>query len=187
MKKLLLLGLCLTTTVVNAECYMRSSIKLTNQSIQGIPTDLQKLAVPEKSGYSCTIRYRVSIGNNWQTVEGTAQARTENEACARALDYKKGYVLAEVTPKTIQATNHMICTDLPDIQVRSVKIGEVVWESETDKHNHPDEQKYFTYKRTQCRMFVERAARFENLYTYQGIICRQNATQYSKWQVVDKY
>jgi hypothetical protein len=185
--KPLLLSLSLLATVVHADCYMRTSVRLTPAMITGVPTDFQRLVVPDPMGSKCIVRYRVNVKGDWQTVEGTGVGKTEDQACTRAMDLNQGAVLTDVKPVTVKADSQMVCSDLPDIRVHPVRIGDVIWESETDLHSHPQEQKYFTYKRTQCRMFVERNAQFQNLYTYQGIICRLNATQYSKWQVVDKY
>jgi hypothetical protein len=187
MMKTLLISLGLVATVAHADCLMRTSVRLTPAMITGVPTDFQKLVVPDPKGSRCMVRYRVSVKGDWQTVEGTGTGTTEDQACTRAMDLTQGAVLDDVRPGRVSADSQMICSDLPDIRVHPVRIGDVIWESETDLHSHPQEQKYFTYKRTQCRMFVERNAQFQNLYTYQGIICRQNATQYSKWQVVDKY
>lgn len=187
MKRALVLGLCLVSTVAVADCFTRSNIRLVDQSITRGPTDIQRMVIPESNGYKCVLRYRVNIKNNWQTVEGVARAKTEADACAQAIDLSRGSILEEVAPKTVRAETNMVCSDIPEIRVRPVRIGEVIWESEVDLHSHPQEQKYFTYKRTQCRMFVERDAKDANLFTYQGVICRADTKPNSKWLVVDKY
>lgn len=187
MKRTLIFSLLALASVVHAECYMRSSVKITQRMITGAPTDFQKLVVPDARGSKCVLRYRINISGDWQTAEGIGYGTTESQACVHAMDLGQGAILDQVLPGKIVADNLMVCSDIPDITVHPVRIGDVIWESETDLHSHPQEQKYFTYKRTQCRMFVERNAQFQNLYTYQGIICKQNATQYSKWQVIDKY
>jgi hypothetical protein len=187
MKRLFILGLCLVSTTVFADCYVRSSIKLTRQAINAGPTDIQKMVVPDAIGQKCVLRYRVHIGDEWHTAEGTSVGKTEAEACARAQDIGNGRVLAEVEPSQIRADTQMVCSDLPDIRIRAVRIGEVVWDSETDMHRNEQERKYFDYKQTRCRMFTERNAKDRNLYTYQGIICKADTNPNGKWRVVDKY
>lgn len=185
--KRLILGLCLISSTAVADCYVRSNIQLTRQAINAGPTDMQQLAVPDANGSKCVVRYRVHIGDEWHTAEGTAVAKTESEACMRAVDVGRGTVLAEVEPSAVRADTQMICSDLPDIRIRPVHIGEIVWESETDMHRHPQERKYFDYKQTKCRMFTERNVKDRNLYTYQGIMCQVDSGPKSKWRIVDKY
>jgi hypothetical protein len=170
-----------------ADCYIRSNIKLTRQAIDAGPTDVQKLVVPDGLGQKCVMRYRVHIGDMWRTAEGTGVAKTEANACKSALDIGNGGILSEVEPSQIGADTQMVCSDLPDIRIRAVRIGEVVWESETDMHRHTQERKYFDYKQTKCRMFTERNTKDRNLYTYQGIICKVDSLPNSKWRVIDKY
>jgi hypothetical protein len=187
MKRMLISALVLTTTMASAECYLRMSTNLTKSAVEGIPTDLQRLVSTEKGQSKCVLRYRLFIDNEWQTVEGTGYATTEDQACARAADRKRGSILGEVVREKVKANQEMICSDLPEIRVRPVWVGEIIWESETDMHRHPMERAYFNYKDTRCRMFTERNAKDGNMYTYQGIICRENAQAYSKWRVIDKY
>jgi hypothetical protein len=145
------------------------------------------MVVPDKAGSKCVVNYRVFIENEWRTAEGTASAKTENEACTRAMDIGRGQILAEIEPDRITADMALVCSDIPKIQIRKVRVGETIWESETDWHANPQERKYFVYKRNKCRLFTEKAFRENNMIIYQGIICKQNDTPDSKWQVVDKY
>lgn len=187
MKLGIALVLCLASNLAIADCYVRSNIKLTRQTINAGPTDVQRLVTPIPKGQRCLMQYRVHIGDEWKTAEGTGEGATEGAACAQALDIGNGSVLAEIEPSQITAKTQMICSDLPDIRVRPVRIGEIVWESETDMHLHPEERKYFTYKSTRCRMFTERGAKDRNLSVYQGIICKMESGPNAKWRVVDKY
>jgi hypothetical protein len=184
---LLAVGIGAFCNLALADCYTRTNIHLTRDIINAGPTDVQQLVVPDPAGSKCIMRYRVHIGNDWRTAEGSGVGKTAPDACKLALDISRGRVLAEVEPTRVTSDMSLVCSDLPDIQVRSVRIGEVIWESETDMHRVPEERKYFTYKATQCRMFTERNSKDRNFYTYQGIICRVNSLPNSKWQVVDKY
>lgn len=187
MKRLLIASLAFVSTLATAECYTRSNIRMSYASIDAGPTDVQRLVVPDAAGQKCVVRYRVHVGDEWQTAEGTAVAKTEAEACTRAMDVGRGSVLLEMEPSSVRADTQMVCSDLPDIRVRPVRIGETIWESETDMHNHPQERKYFWYKRAKCRMFQERNPKDRNLITYQGIICQATGLANSKWRVIDKY
>lgn len=170
-----------------SECYVHSDIKLTRQTIIAGPTDIQRLAVPDPVGSKCVANYRVYIGNTWRTAEGTATGKTEAEACTRAMDIGRGHVLAEVEPDQVSSDMAMVCSDLPEIRIRTVHVGEIIWDSEADIHSIPAERKYFTYKRNTCRYFMEQDARDHNMIPYQGIMCKVDSTKYSKWRVIDKY
>jgi len=187
MKRLFIFALCATATAVSAECHMRTSIRVARQDIFGAPTDVQRIVTPDAQGDKCVLRYRLNIKGDWQTVEGEATAATEEVACTKALDVGQGWLLQDVAPKLVQADNQMVCSDAPEIQVHPVRIGDEIWESEVDVHSIPAERAYFQYKHTRCRFFVERDAKFQNLYIYQGVICRVNSTQHSKWRVIDRY
>lgn len=180
------LALLLAASTASADCHIRVSTKIGQGSVFGQPTDVQRMVTPDARGYQCVLRYRLNVNLDWQTVESIGLGRTEAQACAAAADLKQASVLTDA-PVKVSADQQMVCSDLPDIRVRPVRIGEVVWESETDVHVNPDERPYFVYKNTQCRMFVERNSSDRNFFTYQGVICRLNATRNSKWQVVDKY
>jgi hypothetical protein len=186
MKKLLVVILLLSG-VAHSECYMRSSTRITRSQIWEQPTDFQRLVVPDTRGQKCVLRYRVNIRLDWQTVEGVGYGRTEAEACSQAMDLSKGYLLVEATPKTVRADSQMVCSDLPEIRVHPVRIGDVIWQSEVDVHPMPEERPYFWYKRTQCRLFAERDHKEQNLMIYQGVICKMDSDRNGKWRVLDKY
>ena len=187
MKRLVLLTLLVASTSVYSECFMRSSITLSKQQVNSGPVDIQKIIVPDARGAKCVLRYRIHVKNDWQTVEGIGYGVDGGQACAQALDLRRGAVLEEVAPRSVRADSQMVCSDLTDIRVHPVRIGDIIFESETDLHTIPSERQYFWYKRSRCRMFVERDARSQNLTLYQGVICAVNSYPDSKWQVVDKY
>ena len=189
MKRTVIFLLCLASTSALADCYQRSNIKITQQKINGAPTDIQHMVTPDARGQKCVARYRLHIGNAWTTVEGSAVAKTEQEACDQALDLKRGVALEEVAPATVSADHQMVCSDLPDIRVRPVRKGEIIWESETDLHSNILERRnpYFQLKEATCRKFIERTPKHQNLIIYQGIICKATTAPNSKWVVLDKY
>ncbi len=189
MKLTLALVLCAVATTSVAECYQRSEINISRQKINTAATDVQKMVTPDSKGQRCVARYRLHIGNAWVTVEGSAVAQTEELACQQALDIKQAVALEEVPPNSVRADQQLICSDLPDIRVRAVRTGELIWESEADLHSHPLErgEPYFFWKQARCRKFIERTAQNQNLIIYQGIMCQATTTANSKWLVLDKY
>jgi hypothetical protein len=187
MKQLIAVAVCLATGLANADCYVRSSTTIAKSSLQSAPTDFRKIAVPDAKGNKCIIQYRVYLDNKWATVEGEGTDRDEAVACAKALDSKRAAVLEEPTREMLKSDQQLVCTDLPEIRVRPVRVGEVIWESETDQHPFPKERGYFNLDNAQCRRFSERNTVRGDLKTYQGIICRADLTSNSKWRVIDKY
>ena len=186
-KRAIVVGLCLASSVAYADCHIRTNVKLSRQAVEVGPTDIQKLVTPDGTGQKCVLRYRVNIKDQWQTAEGIGQGATEAEACAQASESGRGAVLAEVEPGRVSTDTQMVCSDMEDIRIHPVRIGDVIWESETDLHAVPAERKYFNYKFSTCRMFTERNVKNRNFYPYQGVICRVENTTNSKWRVVDKY
>ena len=185
MKHVLTASLILCSTSAIADCYFRINSTIPQSLINSQPTDVQRMVVPDNRGQKCTLQYRLHVENNWQTVEGIGYGKTDTEACAQALDTKRGAILREADAGTVRADSQMVCSDLPDIRVRKVLVGERIWESETEMHNV--DKTYFNYKQTTCRFFTERGSRGGNFYPYQGVICRENMTGNSKWVVVDKF
>jgi hypothetical protein len=187
MKKFVISTLCLASTLALADCHIRSSVRLKSNIVEAGPVDVQKLVTPDAEGQQCVLRYRVYVHGTWQTAEGVATAKRADEACARAIDISRGSLLEEPTAKNVNADTQMVCSDLDEIKIHPVRVGDVIWESETDLHFHPDERKPFDYKGATCRWFSERDIRDQNLWLYQGIICRVDSTQHSKWRVIDKF
>lgn len=186
-KSVFFLGLLTAAGIASAECYVRTATNLTGMPRNTPPMDIQKLVTPDARGQKCVMRYRIHIDRDWQTAEGIGYGATEAEACAQALDLRRGSLLSDPTPIMVRSDHQMVCSDLPDIRVRPVRVGELIWESETELHTIESEKRYFWYKRVQCRMFVERDSKRGNLTLYQGVICRNDNSKDSKWRVIDKY
>lgn len=189
MKRILLVALLFASVAAQAECHIRSNIKLTRKMVDSEPTDVQRIVTDVAKGRQCYVQYRVFVKDHWVTAEGTGTAKTDEAACDQATDISRGVVLSEVEPSSVKASTQMVCTDFPDIMIHPVNTGDIVWESETDRHFSPEPfmNAYFELRHGKCRRFSERTARFGDMVVYQGIICRLNTTKSSKWQVVDKY
>lgn len=187
MKRLAIL-LAVVSTTAMADCYVRVSTNLTKQTLNSRPTDIMQFVTTAPQGYNCVLRYRIHINDSWQTVEGEGTAKTETEACVQAIRPERAGILQEIELDKVNTDTRLVCSDREMIQVRKVKIGEKIWESETDIHILPQERPYFTYKGTTCRWFIEREGQRQNMILYQGIICKtNNQNSNSRWLVVDKF
>jgi hypothetical protein len=184
--KRLLIALMMLPALSQAECLMHTNIKINLMKLTSPPVDFQKIVVPDPKGFHCTARYRVNISGNWKDAEGQGTAKDKATACTTAMNVANGVILDE-TPKTVSSTMQMVCSDFKDIHVHPVRIGDTIHESEVDIHSVPAERPYFYYKRTLCRMFVERTTEGQDLWLYQGIICQISPTSGSLWRVIDKY
>jgi hypothetical protein len=98
------------------------------------------------------------------------------------MDQGRAQILSRADGGRMTIEQNMVCTDRPEIQVRQVRIGDQVRESEV--RPHPNFPKLFKYRGTQCRWFVEPEIRGGDLLQRQGIICRSHGPD---WNVVDKW
>lgn len=171
-----------------AECYMRSAtVKDTKSSITRI-ADIKRYVTPvDKDHFKCTVAFRAEVNYVWQNAEGQSigtNGDSIDSVCSQALDFGRSYLLSRVSDGKMLQEQEMICTDRPDPQVKTVKIGDIVQISELAPH--PQKPDFFVYRGAQCRWFVETdvnlAAR--DLFQWQGIACN---VRKGEWQVVDKF
>jgi hypothetical protein len=82
----------------------------------------------------------------------------------------------------VQAETATVCKDSEMISDR-IRKGDIILESEVSKSIM---DKYFTYKKQQCRFFVEDVAVKGVIKEFHGVICRvPNST--TNWLVMDKW
>jgi hypothetical protein len=169
-----------------AECYVRSAMSGQQKTTITRTTDIETLVVPVSATQNkCIVSYRALIDGTWHNIEGEnvgARTLSEQELCRGAMDSGRVQLLNRADPKTMTVETNMVCTDQPRPQVRTVKIGDSVRESEV--RPHPNFTKSFVHRGAQCRWFVEPVLRNQDLYQYQGIICLSHG---SEWRVVDKW
>jgi len=153
----------------------------------GSPTDVQEVATTTDSEIHCRTFYRINIDDRWRTATGSATGRSKEEACSKALSLGNSQLLSDLAPDTLRSTTEMICSDFEDIPLRSVKLGDQIWESNVDIASNPKERNYFHYKGSRCRKFSEKTQMPQGLYLAQGVICRMGQNPNARWLVVDKY
>jgi hypothetical protein len=178
--------LALVATTAQAECYVRSA--MTNQTRASITAiaDVDPFVVPiSPTQNKCIVNYRAQVNGNWVTVEGTsvgAKSLSEEELCRGAIDSSKAQLLSRTDAGNLNIETNMVCDERPAIQVKNVRIGELVRISEV--RPHPNFPKPFIYRTAQCRWFIEPEPRVGDLLQRQGIICQSHG---DIWRVIDKW
>lgn len=182
----LILALGLASTA-QAECYVRSAT--TNQTTINITSiaDVEPMVVPiSATKNKCIVSFRAQVNGQWITAESEkvgSKTISERALCDSAIDQGRVQILSRADGGRMSVEQNMVCNDQPAIQVKSVKRGELVRESEV--RPHPHFPKTFTYRTAQCRWFIEPEVQpGRDLLQRQGIICQVNGNE---WQVVDKW
>jgi hypothetical protein len=187
MRRTIPLILALIVSTVHGECYVRSAV--TNRTTMNITAvaDVEPLVVPISATQNkCIVSFRAQVNGRWITAEGERvgpKTMPEQALCRGAVDDGRIQILSRADAGRMNVEQNMVCTDQPEIQVRSVQRGERVRESEV--RPHPSFPKPFVYRTATCRMFIEPTViPGRDLIQYQGVICQTNGNE---WQVVDKW
>jgi hypothetical protein len=134
----------------------------------------------------CIVTFRAQVNGKWITAEGERtglKTMSEKELCTSAVDSGRIQILSRANGGNMAVEQNMVCNDQPVIQVKSVKRGEMVRESEV--RPHPNFPKPFIYRTAACRIFIEPEVHpGRDLLQRQGVICQVNGNE---WQVVDKW
>jgi hypothetical protein len=149
--------------------------------------DVEPLVVPISATQNkCIVSFRAQVNGRWITAEGEREGpktMSEKDLCASAIDDGRVQILSRADGGRLSIEQNMVCDDRPEIQVRSVKLGERVRESEVLPH--PNFPRPFAYRAALCRWFIEPEVHpGRDLLQRQGIICQVNGNE---WQVVDKW
>ena len=178
--------LAMMATTAQADCYVRSAMTGRGQISITDVSDVQNLVVPISfTQNKCFATYRARINGEWQSLEGTrvgSKSLSEEELCRGALDSSRAQILSRASGTNMSVETNMMCDERPNIQVRNVKMGELVRVSEV--RPHPNFPRPFTYRTAQCRWFIEPEPRVGDLLQRQGIICQSHGDQ---WRVIDKW
>lgn len=183
-----IIALALLPALAYGECYTRSSVVIQPKDITAPATDIERLVTPSgKDNIQCVVKFRIGINGVWQTAEGRAVGAKGNEdlVCQHAVNLESSYLLVAQGDRKMQAEQQMTCYDGPEYNIRKVKVGDVVRDSEVEQH--PTVRKYYAYQRTQCRYYGEHTMVKDNLAFYQGVMCRIDSSRNPKWQIMDKW
>ncbi len=169
-----------------ADCYVRSAMTAQKKTTITRTTDIETLVVPiSASQNKCIVTFRALINNTWHTMEGEsvgAKSMPEQDLCRKAMDQGRTQLLSRADGQNMIVETNLVCSDQPKPEVRNVRIGETVKESEV--RVHPNFPKPFRHRGAQCRWFIEPELRERDLFQRQGIICLSHG---SEWRVVDKW
>lgn len=188
MRKLLISLLAILPTIASAECYMRSATVNDSKMTITRVVDIQRYVTPASNGQmKCVVSFRAEINHVWHTGEGTSMGSASDsidQICSQALNSGRSYILQKIGGGQVTAEQEMICTDRPEPQVKTVRIGDVVQLSELAPD--PKEPNFFQYKGTQCRKFVETDfdPKKRDLFQWRGVVC---LVRKGEWQVIDKF
>ena len=184
-KPIIVLTVAVSATA-QAECYVRSA--MTSQTAIQITNvaDVKPWVVPvSPTQNKCIVNFRAQVNGEWITVEGEnvgPKTLSEDTLCKGAMDQGRTQILSRANGKRLAMEQNMVCTDQPIAQIRKVKIGDHLQESEVLPH--PNFPKQFVYRTSACRWFIEPEVQPGDLLQRQGIICRLHDNE---WQVVDKW
>ena len=188
MSRLITILIALLPITVQAECYVRSAtVKESKAAVTRI-VDIKRYVTPiNAEQFKCTVAFRAEVNHVWQTGEGQSigtNGDSIDQVCSQALDSGRSYLLSKVSNGKMLSEQEMICTDRPDPDVKSVKIGDIVLISELAPH--PQKPSFFQYRGAQCRWFVETDVNVgaRDLFQWQGIACN---VRKGEWQVIDKF
>jgi hypothetical protein len=188
MSKLITFLIAILPTVASAECYMRSATVNDSKLVITRVVDIQRFVTPAANNQmKCVVTFRAEINHVWNTGEGTSMGSASDsidQICSQALNAGRSYILQKIGGAQVTSEQEMICTDRPELQVKTVRIGDVVQLSELAPD--PKEPNFFQYKGTQCRKFVETDfdTKKRDLFQWRGVVC---LVRKGEWQVIDKY
>ena len=108
---------------------------------------------------------------------------TEAQACARAQTSGKVTILQQISGKRLTVQEEMVCTDQQLPKTRTVRVGDLVGESEVvPDPAWPSAKKM--HDGNVCRRFVEDNLQGIDMRRSKGTICQVSDTA---WKVVDKW
>ena len=185
-KTLLCIGLALAFSA-QAECIMRTtSLTKVAGKLDGFADIVPMVSNAGNGEIKCSISMRVQYHMAWYVAygdyTGLATVGTE-ELCVNAVEIAARQFLASKEAKLMYSDQQMVCSDEAPIKVKSVQKGDVIKLSEVILNpNKPD----FAYKGAQCKWFVETTTKGNDLYQWNGVVCRLNPNT-DDWNVVDRF
>jgi hypothetical protein len=176
------------STAAHSECVMRTSslTKVVGKLSQ--IADIRPMVSPSFNGeLKCSVSVRVEYKGQWFTAYGDYTGDPQigqDELCVNAVEIAARQFLASKEAKLLHSDQQMICSDEPAIKQRSVEKGEIIRLSEITLH--PDKRP-FTYKGTECKWFIETTVVTNDLYQWNGVVCKTSRPGSDDWTVVEKF
>lgn len=180
--KVLALAVLLSTTSVNAECYLRSATVVSGTPKVQRVSDVKETKLPYNGLRKCIAQMRIQVNNEWLNAEGEGIAETDGQACSDARELAQARFLIPVDNPVVNAESSMVCNEAPPTRIREkIRVGDYVLESEVGVfHSKP---KPFRYQGSQCKWFTYKEIHLGKPVGFAGIMCIMQ----SQWQVVDLF
>lgn len=161
-----------------ADCDIRSASQLTHEREVGPVTDLEKT----KSAGKCAVRYRLLVDGVWNLVEAEETGLEQEESlCYYAIEKGRKELLVGLGGK-FQTEAITVCKDGRSSGVK-INTGDTILEGEVAWTKNG---KYFNYRNSKCRLFIERRELNRQLNVNYGVICQLDSVGIN-WIVVDKW
>ena len=181
-----ILGIAVAVTA-NAECIMRtSSLTKVAGKLDAIADIVPIVSPVVNSEVKCSVHLKVQYHNKWETAFGEYTGPQEvgtEELCVNAVEIAARQFLASKEAKLMHSDQQMVCSDDVPIVTRSVNIGETVKLSEVIINPQKSE---FMYKGALCKWFVETTTKGNDLYQWNGVVCRLDPRS-DDWVILDKF
>jgi len=180
-----LLALILVSGTAAAECYVKSSsisemkdgIEKTD-NVQRYPIRLNNEQI------RCSVTFNAKIRGKWYAVESSAiAAGSEDDVCTQAINSGSARILEKVVGTKFTMQQEMVCTDQKLEPKKSVRVGDLVRESDVQPDPLWPNPRRFR-DGNECLRFVESDIVGSELRRTNGVICRVDQ---NFWRVVDKF
>lgn len=177
------LVLCATAPAL-AECYYTSA------TTSAVPDKIDEVdnVIAMHGNNTCTVSARVSYKRVWYNIVGRSTNvetfKNTEDLCFNALEMGIRDFLFRMSGKRISAQQQTVCTDLQQVDIKPVQVGDVIKVSEVQPH--PTRKQFINQDGHECRWFIEALPKAGEMLTASGVICRVGRLDADKWLVVDK-
>jgi len=172
-------------------CFIRSTTATYSgnpaKELQALEDIRPMLTLVSESERKCSVTVRAQYKGKWEDIYGDsvgAASMDVNALCVAAVENASKQFLAS-KETSLTSAQQMVCTDEPPIKTRPVEKGEVIRISEVLPH--PAKPRAFTYRGTECKMFIEHGVRNNMLYDWQGVACKTGRNGGDEWTVLEKF
>ena len=170
--------LWVSTHTAVANCDVRSVSTLTHTRAVGPISML----ISQSTIDSCTVQFEISVDGIAYEISAQADGQEGRDAlCNQAIDRGRSNLLAGLGGK-FHTEAVTVCSD-GGASPHKLRIGDLIMENEVGRVKG---EGYFEYKKSTCRLFVERRGANRKLMVYEGVICKTDEIG-GGWIVVDRW